>query len=229
MTTANLTNADKLTRDAVMQQLEWDPAFDASAVGVSARDGVVALTGMISSYAGKLAAERAAKRVRGVRAVANDIEVRPMLDRPDAELAADAVRALELRESVPDSVQVVVHNGHITLTGKVGFLHQAREAEKAVRHIKGIHGVFNHIEVAAGSTTRDVRRRIHEALHRTADLDARKIEIDVEGDVATLTGTVATWLQFDAAERAALAAPGIVRVENRVIVEPAVEAIDEMC
>jgi osmotically-inducible protein OsmY len=229
MTTANLSNTDKLTRDAVLQQLDWDPAVDASAIGVTAQDGVVTLTGFIGSYAGKLAAERAAKRIRGVRAVANDIDVRPMLARTDADIAADAVRALDLRETVPDNVQVVVHSGRITLTGKVGFLFQAQEAEKAVRHIAGIRGIFNHIDVATGAVVRDVRHRINEALHRSADLDARRITVDIEGGVATLTGTVATWLQYEAAERAAIGAPGITRVDNRIVVEPAVEPIDEMC
>jgi osmotically-inducible protein OsmY len=229
MTTANLTNRDKAMRDAVTQQLEWDPAVDASAVGVTAKDGSVTLTGFINTYAGKLAAERAAKRVRGVRAVANDIEVRPMLDRIDADIAADAVRALDMRESVPDNVQATVHNGRITLTGKVGFLYQAREAEKAVRYIKGIRGVLNHISVASGSVVRDVRHRINQALHRSADIDARRITVDVAGDVAILTGTAATWLQYEAAERAALGAPGITRVDNRIVVEPEVEAIDEIC
>ena len=229
MTTANLTNTDKLTRDAVLQQLEWDPAVDASAIGVTAKGGAVTLTGYIGTYAGKLAAERAAKRIRGVRAVANDVDVRPMLERTDADIAADAVRALDLRESVPDNVQAVVHNGHITLTGKVGFLFQAREAEKAVRYIKGIRGIFNHIEVASGAVVRDVRHRINEALHRSADIDARRITVDVAGDIATLTGTVATWLQYEAAERATMNAPGITRVDNRIVVEPDVEAIDEIC
>jgi osmotically-inducible protein OsmY len=229
MSTGHLSQTDKLTRDAVMQQLEWDPAVDASAVGVTARDGAVTLTGFIGTYAAKLAAERAAKRIRGVRAVANDIEVRPKLARTDADIAADAVRALDLRESVPDNVQAAVHNGRITLTGKVGFLYQAREAEKAVRYIKGIRGIFNHIEVASGSVERDVRHRISDALHRSADVDARRITVDVQGDVATLTGGVATWMQYEAAERAAMSAPGITRVDNRIVVEPSVEAIDEMC
>jgi osmotically-inducible protein OsmY len=229
MTTAHIANTDKLTRNAVLEQLEWDSRVDASAIGVTAKDGAVTLTGFIGTYAGKLAAERAAKRVRGVRAVANDLDVRPMHARTDADIAADAVRALDLRESVPDNVQVVVHHAHVTLTGKVGFLYQSREAEKAVCHIKGVRGLFNHIEVAGGSVTRDVRHRINDALHRSADLDARRITVDVDDNVATLTGTVATWVQFEAAERAAANAPGITRVNNRIVVEPAAEAIDEMC
>jgi osmotically-inducible protein OsmY len=229
MTTANLTTADKFTRDAVVHQLEWDAALDASAIGVTAHGGAVTLTGFVNTYAGKLMAERIAKRVRGVRAVANDIVVRPMLARTDPDIAADAVRALDLRESVPDSVQAVVHNAHVTLTGSVGFLYQSHEAEKAVRHIKGIRGVINHIEVAAGSVGRDVRRRIAEALHHSADVDAKRITVEIEGEVAVLRGSVATWMQYETAELAALAAPGIARVENRIVVEPVTVDVDEMC
>jgi osmotically-inducible protein OsmY len=152
-----------------------------------------------------------------------------MLARTDSDIAADAVQALDLRESVPENVQAIVHNGHITLTGKVGFLYQAREAEKAVRYIKGIRGIFNHIEVASGSVVRDVRHRINEALHRSADIDSRRISVEVQDDVATLRGTVSTWLQYEAAERAAIAAPGVTRVDNRIVVEPADAAVDELC
>ena len=107
------------------------------------------LTGYIDTYAAKLAAERAVKRVRGVKGVANDLEVWLKIGRTDADIARDAVRALELRGTVPETIQVAVHDGHITLTGKAGWVYQARHAE-AVRHIKGVRGVFNHIEVADG-------------------------------------------------------------------------------
>lgn len=228
MSTAALTDLDVRVRDRVVHQLDWDPEVDASGVGVSASNGVVTLTGYIDSYSGKLAAERAAKRVRGVRGVANDLEVRLKLGRTDADIAADAVRALELRATVPATVQAVVHDGHVTLTGKAGWLYQARDAEKAVRHIKGVRGVFNHIEVAGGSVTRDVRHRIVQALHRTADLDARHVTIDVEGDVATLRGSVTTWRQRETAERAAASAPGIARVIDEIAVEPD-DTVDEIC
>ena len=147
MTTANLSDADVRVRDAVTRQLDWDPEVEASAVGVAAKDGTVTLTGYIDSYSGKLAAERAAKRVRGVRAVANDIDVRLKLERTDADIAADIVRALRLRSSVPESVQAAVHGGHVTLTGNVQWLFQTREAVKAVRHIRGVRDVRNHIEM----------------------------------------------------------------------------------
>jgi osmotically-inducible protein OsmY len=228
MSTATLTDRDMRVRADVVRQLDWDPEVEASGIGVSAHNSVVTLSGSIDTYSGKLAAERAAKRVRGVRAVANDLEVRLKAGRTDADIATDALRALELRATIPAAVQAVVHDGRVTLTGKVGWLFQARDAEKAVRHIKGVRGVFNHIEVAGGAVTRDVRHRIVQALHRNADVDARHVAVRVDEGVATLTGSVMTWQQRDTAERAAASAPGITRVINEILVEPT-EAVDEIC
>jgi osmotically-inducible protein OsmY len=202
-----------------MRQLDWDPEVDASAVGIAAKNGTVTLTGLIDTYSGKLAAERAAKRVHGVRAVANDIEVRLRLERTDADIAQDAARALQLRSTIPESVQAVVHNGHVTLTGKVDWLYQKETAERAVRHIRGVRNVLDHITVTPQAAVRDLRHRIVKALHQNADVDARHITVTVMGDTATLTGTVATWLQRDSAERAAASAPGIARVDNRIVVQ----------
>jgi osmotically-inducible protein OsmY len=199
MTTATLTEADVRVRDAVMRHLDWDPEVDASAVGVAAKRGTVTLSGFIDTYSGKLAAERAAKQVHGVRAVANDIEVRLRLDRTDADIAQDATRALELRNAVPETVQAVVRSGHVTLTGSVEWLYQKEIAEKAVRHIRAVRGVFNHITVAPKAAVGDVRLRIVKALHRNADLDARDITVAVSGNTATLTGSVGTWMQRDSA------------------------------
>jgi osmotically-inducible protein OsmY len=228
MSIAHLAATDTRLRDSVLRQLEWDPEVDVSAIGVAAKDRAVTLTGYIDTYVGKLAAERAAKRVRGVRAVANDIEVRPKLDRTDADIAADAVRSFELRSTVPENVQAVVHHGHVTLTGKAMWEFQRRDAEKAVRHIRGVRGVVNRVELAPMAVDRDVRHRIIEALHLSADLDARHIVANVTGDLVTLSGNVGTWLQRDIAERAATNAPGIRRVDNRITVEPAADDV-EIC
>jgi osmotically-inducible protein OsmY len=229
MTTAGLSATDVSMKDAVMRQLEWDPEVDATAVGVAARNGAVTLTGYTGTYFSKLAAERAAKRVRGVRAVANDIEVRLKLERVDADVAADVVRALELHSTIPDTVQAAVHRGYVTLTGPVNWMYQKRDAEKAVRHVRGVREVLNHIVIAPRAVERDVRHRIVEALHRNANLDSRNISISVSGDTATLTGTVGSWLQRESAERAAFDAPGIVHVDNRIAVEPRPSDIDELC
>lgn len=219
MSTASMTESDVRIRDAVMRQLEWDPEVNAAGVGVAANAGVVALSGVIDTYSGKLAAERAAKRVRGVRAVANDLEVRLRLARTDTDIAADVVQALRLRSTVPAAVQAVVHNGHVTLTGTVDWLFQQREAEKAARHVAGVRHVANYITVAPRAVERDVRHRIAEALHRNANLDARQITVSISGDTAVLTGRVGSWLQRESAERAAGDAPGIARVENRIVIE----------
>jgi osmotically-inducible protein OsmY len=224
MSTIGLNDADLKLRNAVTRQLEWDPEVDAAAIGVAAKDGAVTLTGHIGSYAGKLAAERAAKRVRGVRGVANDIEVRLKLGRTDPDIIADVVRALELR-SVAPAVQAVVHDGHVTLTGKVEWLFQKRDAEKALRYVRGVRGVFNHIKASPRAAERDVRHRIVEALHRNANVDAGHIVVTVTGEKAILTGTAGTWLQRECAERAAADAPGIAQVDNQIVVEPALVVV----
>jgi osmotically-inducible protein OsmY len=232
MTTASVTGTDIRVRGAVVRQLDWDPEVDASAIGVSAGDGVVTLTGFVDSYAEKLAAERVAKLIRGVRGVANDITVRLMVDRTDADIAHDAIVCLKTRPDL-DTIQVAVHHGHVTLTGQVEWLLQKEAAEHAVKHIRGLLGIFNHITVKPRAAQRDVQRRIVAALHHHADLDARQIKVTVQDNAVTLKGTVGTWLQRDAAERAAGNAPGIARVDNQIVVEPAepheVEPIDEMC
>ena len=233
MTTATLTGSDVRLRDAVIRQLDWDPDVDDSAIGVSAKAGVVTLTGLIDTYAGKLAAERAVRHLRGVRAVANDLVVRLKVDRTDSDIADDAARALRLRP-IPENVQATVHNGYVTLTGRVEWLLQKAYPEDAVRHIRGVRGVLNHIDVSPKTTRRDVSRRIVQALHRNADLDARRIDVAIgDDDAVVLTGTVKSWSERDAAERAAGSAPGIRRVDNRIIIEPSepyeVEPPDEIC
>jgi osmotically-inducible protein OsmY len=220
MTTAVLTATDLRLRDAVMRQLEWDSQVEASGVGITAKDSVVTLTGYINTYAGKLAAERAAKRVRGVRAVANDIQVRLRIERTDSEIATDAARALDLRATLPDTVQAVVHGGHLTLTGSVPTLFQRAVAQNAVRHIRGLKGVVNRITVAPPATANHLKRDIVRAIHREADLHARGINVTVNGDIVVLEGVVDSWQTRESAERAAMHGPGITHVENLLSVNP---------
>jgi VCBS repeat-containing protein len=230
MSTAILSDKDLRVRSAVMQQLDWDPAVDASAIGVSARDGAVALTGSIGTYAGKLAAERAAKRVHGVRAVASDLDVKLVSGRTDSDIAADAATMLRLHDEVPHTVQAAVHHGHVTLTGSVDWHYQRALAEKAVRHIRGVRHVVDRIVVVAiAAAGRDMHRRITEALYRNSGLDAKRIQVTVADGVAHLTGTATSWLQRHAAERAAFDAPGITMVDNRIIVEPPDGDVCEIC
>jgi osmotically-inducible protein OsmY len=221
MTIATLTGTDVRLRNFVIRELDWDPEVDAAAIGVAAQDGIVTLTGFVETYADKLAAERVAKRVRGVRGVANDITVRLTVDRTDTDIAADSAAALKLQTTVADQVQIAVHRGHVTLVGTVEWLAQKEAAGAAVHHVPGVRGIANYIKVLPGPALRDVQRRIVSALHRNADLDARNLKVIVTGDVVTLTGTVGSWLQREAAERGAGSAPGIQHVENRIAVVPA--------
>jgi osmotically-inducible protein OsmY len=230
MTTATLTPDDIRVKEAVSRALEWDPEIDATALGVSAQNGVVTLTGYIDTYAAKLAAERVAKRVRGVRAVANDVDVRLKLARTDPQIASDVIWALELR-GIPTTVQATVHAGHVTLTGPVAWLYQKVSAAKAIRHINGVRGVVDYITVAPRPMVKDVEHRIAEALHHHAGVDARRIVTTIDGSTATLTGQVGSWYERDAAERTAASAPGITRVDNQIGVEPPPfdTGADEMC
>jgi osmotically-inducible protein OsmY len=233
MTTTTLTPTDQWMLQAIGREFQWDPRFDASSIAVTAHDGAVVLSGFIDTYAGKLAAERAAKRVRGVRTVANDIDVRLRVARTDEDIAVDLARGLKLHNRIPDTVQGAVHHGDVTLTGQVMWSFQSRDAERVARHIAGVRALHNRIVVAPRPIAKDVRHRIVEALHHNANVDARHIALDVTGDVAKLTGYVGTWLQRDTAEHAAANAPGIRTVVNDICVLPPVvdttSVVDEIC
>jgi len=229
MSTATLTSRDLQLRDAVVDQLEWDPAVNAAGIGVTAHEGAVTLTGLIDTYAGKLAAERAVKRVRGVRAVANDLVVALIAGRTDAAIAADAASMLALHGGIPVDVQATVHQGQLRLTGTVPWYYQSAIAEKAVRHIRGVRHLINDIKIAPPSAQRDIRHRITQALYRNTGFDAKRINVTVSDGVATLTGIATTWQQRQAAQRAAWDAPGIIMVENQIVVDPPDGDTCEIC
>jgi osmotically-inducible protein OsmY len=231
MITTTAKDVDMWMRHAAIRELEWDPRVDASEVAAIAKDGVVTLTGYIDTYAGKLAAERAVKRLRGVRAVANDIIVRLRVARTDTDIAADVAHALRVNASIPEAVQAAVHNAVVTLTGEAQWSFQAREAERTVRHIEGVHALHNYNTVLPGAIAKDVQHRIAEALHHNANVDARRIAVAVDGDTAELTGTAGTWQERETAERAAANAPGIRHVHNNITVvpPPSDTSEDELC
>ena len=229
--TLTTQSTDLLLLDAVARQLDWDPAVDASALQVTAHDHVVTLGGWTDSYPGKIAAEKAAKRVPGVRGVTNLIDVRPRVDRLDEDIAQDAAAALRLHSTIPHEVRAEVRDGVITLSGRVDWPFQRRGADRAVREIRGIRGVLNLITVAPRAAVRDLEHRLVRTLRHHADVDAHRIKVKVMGDRVTLTGTVASWLQREAAERAVADAPGVARVENLIEIEAPRELheVDELC
>jgi osmotically-inducible protein OsmY len=209
----------ELKRD-VERALEWEPSIDARDIAVAVKNGVVTLTGHVSSYAEKWTAERVAKNVAGVTALANDIRVKLENQRTDAEIAESARAALRLDSRIlADRVKVIVSNGWVTLEGTVDYYYQKAAAESQVRYITGVKGVTNAIEVVPPiASPADVKTRIEEALKRTAQLDAKNINVETRGSKIVLTGTVHSWVERHEAELAAWSAPGVSEVENHLIV-----------
>jgi osmotically-inducible protein OsmY len=207
----------------VKAELEWDPDLDATDIAVSVKNGVVTLTGFVKSYTDRYEAEIAAKRVAGVVAVANDIEVRmPSVDeRPDPDIAREAAAAIKSQLPISSqNIKIIVKNGWATLEGEVEWQYQRQTAESVVRRIKGVKGVSNTILLRPRAEPTEVKRKIQEALRRSAEVDANRIEVEAHGGEVILKGAVRSWIEREEAERAAWAAPGVTKVEDRIVVRP---------
>jgi osmotically-inducible protein OsmY len=215
--------SDNEIEQDVKEELEWDPDLDATDIAVLVRQGVVSLTGFVKSYTDMYEAEAAAKRVAGVVGIANDIEVRmPSVDeRPDPDIARDAVAALESQLPVSsEHIKAIVKNGWVTLEGHVEWQYQKNTAEFAVRRIKGVRGVIDNIVLKPKVEPGDVKQKIQSAIKRLAEVDANRIEVDANGSEVVLKGTVRSWTEREEAERAAWSAPGVTKVEDRIVVSP---------
>jgi osmotically-inducible protein OsmY len=225
MATATMTHTDEQIQRNVLEELKWDARIHPNEIGVAVKDGIVTLTGWVDNYTKKWAAEDAAHRVRGVKAVANDIEVRlpNSAERTDADIAAAVTRALEWDAFVPiEKLNVTVAKGWVTLRGEVEWQYQKEDAERAVRRLTGVRGVTNLLIVRpqVKPSPQELKRKIEDALVRSAETDAERITVEVQDNKVILKGTVRSWAERQEAERVAWSAPGVIAVENRITVIP---------
>jgi osmotically-inducible protein OsmY len=214
---------DRELQEHVQKALDWEPSIDAADIGVSVDDDVVTLRGDVRSYAEKAAAERVALAVYGVKAVANDITVRLRdgQQRTDTEIAQAVVSALKWNTTVPDEkIAVSVDNGWVTLKGKVDWEYQRRAATSVVRDLLGVRGVTTSISIEPHVNVTDVKSKIEAALKRSAEVDARRINVAVADDKVILSGNVHSWFERNEARQAAWAAPGVKEVDDRIAIVP---------
>jgi osmotically-inducible protein OsmY len=213
---------DRQLRQKVLDELDFDPSFDASNIGVAVGDGVVTLTGHVSSYAERLAVEQATRRIKGVRGVAQEIEVRFPSEkkRSDDEIAKRALNIIQWNTMLPEeTVKVTVHCGIVTLSGQVTWQFQKKAAESAVQKLSGVAGVVNNISLKPRVIASDVKKKIEDALTRRAQTEANTIQVDiVGGNKVKLAGTVESWEQREAVENAVWSIGGVQYIDDQLTV-----------
>lgn len=211
---------DKELRQNVVDELDFEPSIDSANIGVAAENGVVTLSGHVDSYMQKVDAERAVWRVKGVKAIAQELDVRLPSDKKvnDDEIAKRAIDILAWSTLVPeDSVKVLVRDGWVTLSGRVNWNYQRDAATREVRKLSGVLGVLNHIALAPAAQKVDIRQRVMDALKRHAEIEANRIGVDVDSDGSVrLSGAVDDWEERRAVERAVWSAPGVRSVEDNI-------------
>ncbi|MEI8137526.1 MAG: BON domain-containing protein [Bacteroidota bacterium] len=206
----------------VMAELEWEPSFNASEIGVAVKNGVVTLSGTLDSYFKKVAAEKAAKRVSGVKAVAEEIEVKlaGYGKRTDSEIAETVLNALKWHSAIKeDKIKVKGEAGIVTLEGEVDWEFQKNSAKLMIENLIGVRGICNNIKIALQVSSKDVKQKIDSALQRNASIDSEKIQVETIGSKVILTGKVRSWAEKDDAERAAWFAPGVNQIKNKLEIE----------
>ena len=211
---------DSQLQQDVMAELQWEPRVDHANIGVAATDGVITLSGFASSYAEKIAAEKAARRIKGVRGLAEEIEVRlpSQAKTADPEIAKRIADIFDWSAMIPNNkIAVKVEHGWVTLTGMVDGHFQRKSAVDFASRISGVTGVSNQITVKAAASPLDVKDRIMAAFRRNADLDASSITVSADGNTVRLGGQVHAWYERQIAERAAWSAPGVDRIEDNIM------------
>jgi len=206
----------------VMEELKWEPFLNSSEIGVAVKNGIITLSGEVDSYSKKLTAERTAKKVAGVKAVADDIQigVSSAYKKTDTEIAEAVLNALKWHSSVQEEkIKIKVENGNVTLEGEVEWEYQRTDAKAAVENLIGVRNIFNLISVKPKISSSEIQKRINSAFHRSATIDAKKITADVSGSRIILRGKVRSFAEKEDAETAAWNAPGVISIESNLEIE----------